>query len=180
MLDKKILHRKIFCLLVVSSFFSLRPVFSQLPVNNDFARNTFYLELASKGSIYSVNFDHIFRRGDKLSYSYRVGFSIEKNGISFPVGLNIITGKRSHHAEFGLTIIPYIDRYRTLLSGDNLSDKYLYVIPATGYRFQRQNGGFFLKAGVSPLIFLDPPSDNFWKMDPRLFFYGNISVGFSF
>ncbi len=171
---------KIFYLLTVLSLFYLSPVFSQHTVNNEISKNTFYLELASKGSIYSVNFDHIFRRGDKLSYSYRIGFSIEKNGISFPVGINMITGKKSHHAELGLTIILYIDHYRTLLSGDNLSDKYLYVIPAAGYRFQRQNGGVFFKAAVSPLIFLDPPSDNFWKMNPRLFFYGNAGFGFSF
>jgi hypothetical protein len=171
---------RISCLITILSLFSLRPVFSQHPVNNEFSKNTFYLELASKGSIYSVNFDHIFRRGDKLSYSYRIGFSIEKNGISFPVGINMITGKKSHHAEFGLTLIPYIEQYKTFLSGNNVSDKYLYIIPSVGYRFQPHNGGFFLKAGVSPLIFLDPPSDNFWKMDPRLFFYGNAGVGFSF
>jgi hypothetical protein len=161
-------------------FFSLKPVFSQHRVNNDLARNTFYIELASKGSIYSANFDHIFHQGDKLFYSYRIGFSIEKNGISFPIGIYMITGKKSHHAEFGLTLIPYIDRYQTFLSGDNLSDKYLYIIPSAGYRFQPHNGGFFLKAGISPLIFLDPPSDNFWKMDAHLFFYGNMSIGFSF
>lgn len=180
MMGKASAYWRIFYLITILFLFSLRPVFCQYPMNNEFAKNTFYLELASKGSFYSVNFDHIFLRGDNLSYSYRIGFSIEKNGISFPAGINIITGKRSHHAEFGLTIIPYIDRYRTLLSGDNLSDKYLYVIPAAGYRFQRQNGGLFLKAGVSPLIFLDPPSDDFWKMNPQLFFYGNAGVGFSF
>jgi hypothetical protein len=180
MMIKALACGKIFCLIIASSLFSLGTVFSQHPMNNEFAKNTFYLELASKGSIYSVNFDHIFRRGDKLSYSYRIGFSIEKNDISFPVGINMITGKKSHHAEFGLTFIPYIDHYQSFLSGDNLSDKYLYIIPSAGYRFQPHHGGFFLKAGISPLIFIDPPSDNFWKMDPLVFFYGNMGVGFSF
>jgi hypothetical protein len=148
--------------------------------NNDLSKNTFYVELASKGSLYSVNYDRIFHQGYKLSWSFRVGFSIEKNAISLPLGINLITGKKIHHAEFGLTLIPYIDHYKTFLSGDNLSDKYLYVIPAIGYRLQKPRDGFFLKASVSPLIFLDPPSDHFWNMQPKVYAYGNIGIGFSF
>ena len=167
-------------LLTLFFFFHQKPVFCQLPKSNGFAKNTFYLELASKGSIYSINFDRIFLKRVKKAYSYRIGFSIEKNSISFPLGINMITGKKSHHAEFGLTFIPFINHYKTFLTGDNVSDKYLYIIASVGYRFQPQNGGFFFKAGISPLIVLDPPSDNFWKMDPMLFLYGNISMGYSF
>ena len=103
--------------------------FSQL------ARNTFYVEAATKGAVYSINYDRIFRQGEKMAYSYRIGFSIEKNSLSFPLGINMITGQHSHHAEFSLAIVPYIDKYQTFLSGDNKSDKYIYVIPAAGYRY---------------------------------------------
>ena len=164
---------KIFSL-VILFLISGKQVYSQL------ARNTFYVEGATKGAVYSINYDRIFHQGEKMSYSYRVGFSIEKNSLSFPIGINMITGQGSHHAEFGFTIIPYIDKYQTFLSGDNKSDKYIYVIPSAGYRYQPVKGGLFFKAGIAPLILLDPPSDNFWQMDPKLFLYGSIGAGFSF
>ena len=94
--------------------------------------------------------------------------------------MNLITGKKRHHAEFRLTIVPFLDHYKTFLSGDNVSDKYLYIIPAINYRFQPPSGRFFFKAGVSPLIVLDPPSYNFWKMEGQLLGYGNIGIGYSF
>lgn len=154
--------------------------YSQQKAANAPDRNTFFVELASKGAFYSVNYDRIFRIGDKVNYSYRLGFSVEKNSIAVPLGMNFITGKQSHHAEFGLTLIPYIDKYKTFLSGDNVSDKYLYVIPSAGYRFQPVSGGVFFRATVGPLILLDPPSDNFWKMDPKFFGYGSIGMGITF
>ena len=155
-------------------------LFAQYDKGNNFVRNTFFIELASKRPGYSVNYDHIFHRGEKLSGSFRIGFSIDKNTVSLPFGINLLTGKENHHAEFGVTIIPFIDHYKTFLSGDNLSDKKINVIPAIGYRFQKPSGGIFFKVSVSPLLFLDPPSDDFWNMDPRLYAYGSIGIGFSF
>ena len=149
---------------------------------NKINRNTVYAEVASKAAVYSINFDHIFHQGEKVNWSYRVGFYIGKESFAVPLGINVITGKKNHHAEFGLTLEPYVDHDKTFLSGSNanLSDKYLYMIPAAGYRFQPPTGGFFFKVTISPLIFLDPPSNNFWKMDPKIFFYGSAAAGFSF
>ena len=49
--------------------------------------------------------------------------------------------------KFGITLEPFVDHDKTFLSGSaaNESDKYLYVIPAAGYRFQPAKGGFFFK-----------------------------------
>ena len=147
-----------------------------------FARNTFYVEAASKAADYSINYDHIFHSGDKFSWSYRVGFFIGNESIALPIGINLITGKKSHHAEFGVTLEPFVDHDKTFLSGSsaNESDKYLYVIPAAGYRYQPEKGGFFFKVTASPTIFLDPASDHFWRMDPKLIFYASAGAGFSF
>ena len=76
--------------------------------------------------------------------------------------------------------MPYIAKYQTFLSGDNESDKYIYIIPAAGYRYQPAKGGLFLKASIAPLIVLDPPSDNFWKMDAHYYLYGSVGAGFNF
>ncbi len=143
-------------------------------------RNTVYADFASKGATYSLNYDRIFSVGEKFTKSYRVGCSVLKNAIAFPLGINFITGHNASHAEFGVTAVPYIETYKDLFSGNNQSDKKLYIIPGAGYRYQKTTGGFFFKAIVAPIIYLDPPSDNFWKMDGKVYAGGTIAAGFSF
>jgi hypothetical protein len=167
-----------FFLAVISSLCSIAiPAFSQPN-----AKNAIYLEAASKGPLYSLNCDRIIRQGEILTYSLRAGFSVEKNALSFPVGFNFITGRYDHHMEFGFTIIPYFDYYEDdpAIDYTDKSDKYLYVNPAIGYRFQKPERSFFFKAAMGPSIFLDPPSNDFWDMDPKLDFFGSVSAGISF
>ncbi|NJO92788.1 MAG: hypothetical protein HC831_30345 [Chloroflexia bacterium] len=144
------------------------------------ARNTFYAGFTNEGAIYSINYDRIFSQNNKLAWSYRIGLSILENAIAMPIGINLFTGKGNSHAEFSFTVIPYVDKYRSFLSSDDLSDKYIYLIPGIGYRFQKPKGGIFFKALVSPTVFLDPPSSNFWKMDPKLKFLAHVGIGYSF
>jgi hypothetical protein len=146
------------------------------------ARNAVYAEFASRGPVYSINYDRIFRQGNKLDYSFSVGFSIAKNSVAFPVGIHFITAAEKHHAEFGLTLIPYIDHKNHLVGSNSKSDadKYLFINPSAGYRYQAASTGLFLKAAIGPSIFLDPPSDDFWNMDPKLYAFGSIAVGISF
>ncbi|MEP7371804.1 MAG: hypothetical protein ABI675_00360 [Chitinophagaceae bacterium] len=145
------------------------------------ARNTVYIEGATRGPVYSINYDRIFRQGEKLAYSFRAGFSIYSNTVSFPVGINFITGQHKHHAEFSFTVVPYVD-YDVHLIGSNHaeSDKYIFVNPAIGYRYQKAGGGLFFKAAIGPSVFLDPPSNDFWNMDPKLYAFGSIGLGISF
>jgi len=145
------------------------------------AKNAVYMEGATRGPVYSINYDRIFRQGEVLAYSFRAGFSIYDNTVSFPVGVNFITGLNEHHAEFSLSVIPYID-YNVHLVGSNEteSDKYIFVNPAIGYRYQKAERGIFLKVAAGPSIFLDPPSNDFWNMDPKLYAFGSIGLGISF
>jgi hypothetical protein len=149
--------------------------------NNRLAKNAFYAELASRGPVYSINYDRIFRQGDKLAYSFSAGFSILNNAISFPLGIHFITGTGDHHAEFGISFIPYIDYKHDIIGSDKTdADKYLYINPSVGYRYQKKITGLFFKAVVGPSIFLDPPSNDFWNMDPKLYAFGSIGLGISF
>ena len=147
---------------------------------NNFYKNTFYIEFATKRSFYSVNYGHVFYQGDELSCSNRIGFPIKKNSISSPRGISLITGKKSYYAELVLTLVPFIEHYKIFLSGNNISDKYLYIIPAIGYRFRPRCGGLFFKTCFAPLILTDPPSDSFWKISTQLFGYENMGIGFTF
>ena len=146
-----------------------------------FAKNTAFVEWSSQGPLYSVNYDRIIRQGEKMSYSIRAGFSLEKKAFSFPVGFSALTGAKDHHAEFSLLFIPYIDQGQKdkTLTKEN-ADKYVYINPGIGYRYQKSGGGLFIKVAAGPSIFLDPPSDDFWKMDPKLDAFVSAGVGFSF
>ena len=168
-----------FCsILFTASFFFLAGIVN----GQESARNAVYAELASRGPGYSINYDRIFRQGNKLNYSFSAGFSITKNSVAFPVGIHVITGADKHHAEFGVTFIPYIDHKHSLVGNNSKSDadKYLFINPSAGYRYQATNTGLFFKAAIGPSVFLDPPSDDFWNMDPKLYAFGSIAVGISF
>jgi hypothetical protein len=164
-------YRQLFSLFFILLTGSAGFVFSQ---DRTEAKNAVYVEGATSGPVYSINYDRIFRQGEKLAYSFRAGFSIYNNTVSFPVGINFITGLNEHHAEFSLTVIPYIDYDVHLVGSNNTeSDKYIFVNPSIGYRYQKKQAGVFLKAAAGPSIFL-------WNMDPKLCAFGSIGVGISF
>ena len=143
-------------------------------------RNAIYLNFTTRGALYSINYDRIFYETDKIAYSYRLGFSVLEDVIAAPAGINLFVRKGNFHPELSLTLMPYVDKYKSFMSDNDLSDKYLYVIPGIGYRYQKPNGGFFAKALISPMVVLDPPSSNFWKMDPKLYPAASIGLGYSF
>jgi len=147
---------------------------------NILARNTVYADFISRDVYYSINYDRLFSEGEKFNKSYRIGFSVFSNIMALPVGINFFSGHGNDHFEFGVTFVPYIEDYKKLFSPGNLSDKKLDVIPGAGYRYQKPGGGFFFKIIAGPVINLDPPSDNFWKMDGKLYAGGSIGAGISF
>jgi len=172
-----------FLLIVAAVFFTINFNYKALSQKKDStfsARNTIYADFASKGAYYSINFDRIFNQKGKLCWTYRLGFSILENAIAFPIGINAFTGKENSHMEFSLSLIPYVDKYQSLFSDNDLSDKFLYIVPGVGYRYQKPNGDFFFKAVLSPTILLDPPSNDFWKMDPQLHLTASLGLGVSF
>jgi hypothetical protein len=173
----KIHYNSIQVLLIVIISYYTNTATAQQPT---LARNSIYADATSKGAYYSINYDRVFRQGERIASTYRVGLSILNNAIAFPLGINFLTGQENDHIEFGLTIVPYIENYTKLFSAGNLSDKKIYIIPGAGYRFQKPGGGLFFKAIVAPIIFLDPPSDDFWKMDGKVYTGGSIGAGISF
>ncbi len=138
-------------------------------------RNTLYADFAVKGATYSANYDRIFSYGKKLAKSYRVGLSFLNNAIALPLGVQFFSGQGSHHVEYSLTVVPYIEKYKELFTGNNLSDKKIFIMPGAGYRYQPPKGSFFAKVVLGPIIYLDPASDNFWRMDAKV--YAGITAG---
>ncbi|MEI7736532.1 MAG: hypothetical protein WCI49_13770 [Ferruginibacter sp.] len=153
---------------------------AQSKENNFITRNTLYADFATRGAYYSVNYDRIFKEGRQFTKSYRAGFSATDKTIALPIGINFFTGHQASHMEISLTLVPYIDNYKSFLSSIDLSDKKMLIIPGVGYRYQKPEGGFFFRAVAAPAIDLDPPSDYFWKMDGKLYPVLTIGAGYSF
>jgi hypothetical protein len=144
------------------------------------ARNTFYIELATPGAGNSINYDRVFKIKTKSAMSYRIGFGINRTEMALPIGINYLLGRNGSFADFSLTVTPSITNYKKLFSPGNLSDKKVTIAPAAGYRYQSPAKGVFLKVAAAPVLLLDPPSDNFWKMDTQLYFNVCAAVGYSF
>jgi hypothetical protein len=144
-----------------------------------FKRNILYADFSTQGAYYSINYERNFLQ-KKINLCGQIGLSILKGAIAFPAGVNLFTSKSNSHAEFGFIFMPYIAEYKSFMSQNDLSDKFLYLIPRIGYRYQKPVGGLFFRAAISPTIILDPPSNDFWNMDPKLCFSANLSLGFSF
>ena len=143
-------------------------------------KNSFFIEAGGKGPYYSVNYGRIFKNGKKLIYSWRIGFSLLSHDISVPLAISAFTYGVKHHLEFSIGFTPYLKDYKTFLHKIDLSDKQMYITPGIGYRYQKIDNNFFISAGVDPLIFMDPPSDNFWNFKPEFKPSAHLAFGFLF
>jgi hypothetical protein len=159
-------------------------IFSKVPAADSTIifkkKNALFIEAGGKGPYYSVNYGRIFRQGKKLIYSWRAGFSLLAHDISVPLAVSVFTSGPQHHVEFSLGLTPYLKDYKTFLHKPDLSDKQIYITPGIGYRFQKASGNFFLTAGIDPLIFMDPPSDNFWNFNTEFRPTGHVAFGLVF
>ncbi len=141
-------------------------------------KNALTIEAGGKGPYYSINFERTFKLGNKLIYSWRVGFSLLSNDLSVPFAITAFTTGLQHHLEFSLGLTPYLKSYKTFLRKKDISDKQFYITPGIGYRYFKTNRNLFVSMGFDPLIFMDPPSDNFWNFKPEFKPSGHLALGF--
>jgi hypothetical protein len=82
----------------------------------------------------------------------------ENNFLSIPFGINILTGDKNHHLEFGIGS-SFINglRFTNIQIGSSdkfYADKAIYFVPSIGYRFDKLSNGLILKVYYSPLILI--------------------------
>ena len=144
------------------------------------SKNVVYVQVAGVGNVHSINFERVFGQGRKVSYSYSIGYSPASKSVSVPLAINVFTTGKQHHFEMSLAAIPHVEKHIYSKTKVDL-DKQLYVKPSVGYRYQKENSGLFIKAGVGPQIFMDPPSSNFWNFTPKLLgLSAQAAIGISF
>lgn len=150
-------------------------------------KNTVYLELGGQGGIYSVGYDHINSIKPKRKNSLSVGlsyFRTEGNDekmtiIALPLSQNVIY---KNHVELGCGVttafIAEYDTYYTHYGQSNYTDVYtlFFLTPKIGLRYQKDNGGFFFRAALTPLINLLPANEFYRRVYP----WAGISFGSTF
>lgn len=136
------------------------------------AQNIF-VEIGGQGLLFTANYDSRFsKRRDGLGGRAGIGYlAIDGDNITtVPLSLNYLLGKGNNFFEIGLgaTIVATSGNDNSLLWDDNNSN--LLGTMSFSYRLQPVNGGFSLRAGLSPVF-----SKNFF-----IPYYAGLSLGYSF
>ena len=146
------------------------------------AKTALFIELGGNAGLYSLNLDQIYYYKKKLKLAARVGFAINPHGVyveqAFVLEQNIVLFKNPHHLELGIGITIQ----RQYNESCNIPDTYLwenvwYSAWRCGYRYQKQDDGFFLKAALTP-VFMQQSDCGF---DAHYFqLWAGVGVGMSF
>ena len=175
------------------SFYFLLLIFSntlnaQETTTSVSAKNAAYFEVGGNGIFYSFNYERTFFQKGIFKSAARVGacsFPLKRGDKHYwatilPVELIGLVGRAKHHLELGAGISPNLMPYTNKLDPEHGFGSFepgLFVPFRIGYRYQKPEGGFLFRLGLTPV--LDFPN----KHKERLTFvpvFGGISVGKSF
>lgn len=131
---------------------------------NKLAKNTILIEVVgSSGSNLSLQYDRIIKQLNKSFFNATIGIgyfpslNAHFNPIyGLPCSLNWTSGLKKHHLEIGLgiTYTNGIIQVRDSIPPQNKAEslKAVFSTFKISYKYQRKDGGFFLKIGFTPLI----------------------------
>lgn len=148
-------------------------------------KNTVFAEIGGNGILYSINFDRLFNVSNKFKISSRIGIHytntfplqyyrtfcipIEISGL-YPIYRN------KHFIEFG-SGLSYLNSYDRTTSH---TEDIIVIALRLGYRFQKPEGGLFVKIGFVPiydwLVFNPDPAvpHHSWLLS------GGLGIGYTF
>ncbi|MBN2893614.1 MAG: hypothetical protein JXL97_17210 [Bacteroidales bacterium] len=160
---------KVLFLILISSVFTANsqpPDLIVLPVRN----NTIFFEIfGSAGYLYNVSYDRIIKSHGRSKFTMAIGTQIlpnddfnKINTVSITPQINFLYGIQ-HHLEIGTGYI-----YDFISKEQGFSFR-------LGYRYQKRIGGFFFKAGFTPLLLKDVLS-NKYSLSP----WAGLAIGWSF
>ena len=166
---------------------------------NRSSKNTAYLELLGKGMFYSFNYEReIYRIDEKLAFNGSVGFSIipgftdieDSQDRLFPFEINAKYSFDKHHVVlgYGTTLWRYkINEIK--IDNSNIGSapaepklkemKEWFAHIVLEYRYQKPEGGFMAKGGISPLFF-DYMANSAFTKNTNTQFSINLGIGYSF
>jgi len=148
--------------------------------------NTLFIEIMGNALLYSVNYERLIKFKSKNKIAARIGFHFSNDFnkniqkiTSIPIEFSYLhpVSSKNHYLEFGLGLLYLYDIFIDL----NHVDQYFFATSRIGYRYQRRDGGFFLKAGITPLFELfvinrDPANIDY----PKLYPWAGLGIGYTF
>lgn len=163
---------RISCLLLIGM--SLNVALAQ--TSDHFKRkNAVYLELLGAGGLYSLNLDRILIANKINKYGIRAGFAAYGDNLTVrkgSAGMYMLTGAGNHHAEIGVNAA--IGNRRNPVEMESVRENKFHLVPSVGYRYQKPEGGLFLRATFLTFISISGESPK------RLFPWLGVSIGTSF
>lgn len=160
---------------IIQVFIFLCPfiTFGQQNINiKSINRNSIYFEAFGQGLYNSISFDRINSINKNIKTSFSAGLTLVPTSelcvVGIPASYNYLFGKNNHHLELGLGITAMYLRQNKLTVSEGVTDLngntqinnyigyqnnfYSYFTPKIGYRFQKNDGGLFLRLTLTPSI----------------------------
>jgi hypothetical protein len=150
--------------------------FSQDSNKTPKGQHTIFAEgFGNVGLWYSVGYDYTLKLKEKHKLSFNCGFQYipyHKKHFTFslPAQISYLYGK-NHHVELGAGGTYQLYRF------NDEHDKNWIIPFRIGYRYQRENGGFFFKIAYTPVYTnVSFFNDGWWFMP----LFAGIAVGYTF
>lgn len=159
------------------------------------SKNTLFGEFSIPFSTYSLNYGRIIHQKDKLKIAVNAGFSMLYRNRSEPVSsywapfipleITSLWGRSHHHFEIGLGFYATRDKYYLIDENypNNIKEESYWgksIVPRIGYRYQRPEGGLFIRAGYTPSFDFESIKGAADKKVSFFPFALGIGIGFSF
>lgn len=169
--------------LMFLSYFSFGQQSKKNIVSNKFCyKNSVEFELFGHGSFYSIDYERLIVNNEKTKTLGQIGFAYypESTGVIplwIPISINQLISFHSNHLELGIGQIIINDEMP-----DGKDDYKLFGSLKIGYRYQKPNGRFLIKAAFTPII-------DYWdKIDENIhgeklvdfISWGGITFGYNF
>lgn len=146
------------------------------------AKNAAFIELAGNAGLFSLNYERLYLYRETFRMGARAGLAPNFNGVYveqvYLLENNFIFFKNPHHLELGIGATMqrrYNERPGT--TDSYFWENIFFSVWRCGYRYQKQDEGFFLRAGLTP-VFMSRDALGF---HPDYFLmWGGASIGMSF
>lgn len=164
-------------------FILLFSVYS-IQAQEEYAKNGVYLEILGNGGVYSINYERFVSKDISIragfgSYSGESLWSAEEVSITtFPLMANYFYGQGRNRLELGAGILLGSKKVENQFDEDFQSTSIFNLTGVVGYRYQKPQGGFIFRAGLTPFLALSGGEDAY--PDKGFSLSGGVSFGYSF
>ncbi|MEM0991961.1 MAG: hypothetical protein AAF847_11330 [Bacteroidota bacterium] len=141
-------------------------------LNGQQAQNV-YVELLGNGVVYSVNYDMRLAKKDN-QLGFRSGLAILPEAGYIILQPNYLFGAKQHKFELGLGATALIT------TDGNTELEQVVASGALMYRFQRPDGHFLFRAGLSPTFVPVDENDTFSGLARVFWIWPGVSFGYKF